>query len=234
MKRDGNEGSSSAMNGEDHDTDEDCEGREDKKPRKSSTAQLPNPQALRVAPVVKNKVRVKIDYDDDDDDQIRTLHSNQPPPRPPPFATTYGTPSTRRYENHRVPYFRYFGPTAIVPGYKEMVVSVRDRRRSTGGSGAPASPMSAYSGAVASSSATGSDVVLEDLPVYDPNDPAPVHNLIISLIETFFVRMGSNYPFLKKAKFLRLVKEKRVEAILVDAVCSLAARFSDNRALNRG
>lgn len=33
-------------------------------------------------------------------------------------------------ESHRVPYFRYFGPTAIVPGYKAMVVAVpsRDRR----------------------------------------------------------------------------------------------------------
>ena len=35
-------------------------------------------------------------------------------------------------DSHRVPYFRYFGPTAIVPGFKQMVVSVRERRRSTG------------------------------------------------------------------------------------------------------
>lgn len=33
-------------------------------------------------------------------------------------------------ENHRVPFFRYFGPTAIVPGFKQMVVSVRKHRRS--------------------------------------------------------------------------------------------------------
>jgi hypothetical protein len=33
--------------------------------------------------------------------------------------------------SHRVPYFRYFGPTAIVPGFKQMVVSVREHRRST-------------------------------------------------------------------------------------------------------
>lgn len=32
-------------------------------------------------------------------------------------------------ESHRVPYFRYFGPTAIVPGFKQMVVSVREHRR---------------------------------------------------------------------------------------------------------
>jgi hypothetical protein len=35
-------------------------------------------------------------------------------------------------DSHRVPYFRYFGPTAIVPGFKQMVVSVREHRRSTG------------------------------------------------------------------------------------------------------
>jgi hypothetical protein len=40
----------------------------------------------------------------------------------PPFAPL---------ESRRVPYFRYFGPTAIVPGYKQMVVSVRDHRRSS-------------------------------------------------------------------------------------------------------
>lgn len=35
-------------------------------------------------------------------------------------------------ENRRVPYFRYFGPTAIVPGFKQMVVSVRDHHQSAG------------------------------------------------------------------------------------------------------
>jgi len=34
--------------------------------------------------------------------------------------------------NRRVPYFRWFGPTAIVRGFKQMVVSVRESRRSMG------------------------------------------------------------------------------------------------------
>jgi hypothetical protein len=41
-------------------------------------------------------------------------------------------PPPLHVESHRVPYFRYFGPTAIVPGFKQMVVSVREHRRSTG------------------------------------------------------------------------------------------------------
>lgn len=42
-----------------------------------------------------------------------------------------GSPS-RHTESRKVPYFRYFGPTAIVPGFKQMVVSVREHRRSMG------------------------------------------------------------------------------------------------------
>lgn len=140
----------------------------------------------------------------------------------------------RRTENHRVPYFRYFGPTAIVPGFKQMVVSVRDRRRSTAGSASGTSPLSVHSGALGSSSTVDSEVIIEDLPAYDPSDPTPVHPLIISLIETFFLQMGSNYPFLKKSRFLRMIHEKRVEPILVDSICALAARFSDSPLLTSG
>ncbi|KAH6950712.1 hypothetical protein HG530_011381 [Fusarium avenaceum] len=171
------------------------------------------------------------------------LHERKPPNALAPNGHRYSsiaaqnTPSptaVRRSERNRVPYFRYFGPTAIVPGFKQMVVSVRDRRRSAAGSMVGTSPMSAHSGAPGSSSAVDIDVVGEELPTYDPNDPAPVHPLIISLVNTFFVQMGSSYPFLRQSKFLRMVKEKRVEAILVDSICALAARFSDSPALTNG
>lgn len=131
-------------------------------------------------------------------------------------------------ETHRVPYFRYFGPTAIVPGFKQMVVNVQhyNRRRSRGSMSAtsPLSLLSHHSGP------SHADTVLEpldDMPVYDPNDPAPVHPIIISLVKTFFLHLGCTYPFLREEKTLRLVKEKRVESILVDAMCALAARFSN-------
>ena len=142
-------------------------------------------------------------------------------------------------ESHRVPYFRYFGPTAIVPGYKQMVVdiSVCDRRRSHGSSLSTSSPdisladggnyQRAQRGEACPS---GSDSALrnqEDLPLYDPTDSAPVHPLIINLVKTFFVHLGCNYPFLREDRMLRMVREKRVEAILVYSICALAARFSD-------
>ena len=147
------------------------------------------------------------------------------------------SPTLRRAPNpsHRVPYFRYFGPTAIVPGFKQMVVSVKERRRSFSGSHSGTSPMSNPSaGIIPSSSGGGSDVVIEELPTYDPNSLTPVHPLIIHLIKTFFLHIGCNFPFLKESTFTRAVKEKRVESILVDAVCGLAARFSDAPALTGG
>jgi hypothetical protein len=107
-----------------------------------------------------------------------------------------------------------------------MVVKVRDRRRSSMTATSP-STGSVQTGLL---STTQPDLDLgniEDIPLYDINDPNPVHPLILSLVETFFLRLGSNYPFLRRHKFPILVKEKRVEPILVDAVCALAARFSD-------
>jgi hypothetical protein len=66
------------------------------------------------------------------------------------------------------------------------------------------------------------------MPIYDQNDPLPVHRLIIHLVETFFAHLGCNYPFLRQKSFIQRVEEKLAEPILVDAVCGLAARFSDH------
>lgn len=176
--------------------------------------------------------------------QQQDYHSRQQtaPPVPPvtqllhedASASDNLSPGTRHTHNRRVPYFRYFGPTAIVPGFKQMVVSVRDRRRSTAGSYSGGSPLSTPSNVLGSSSHVESEVVVDELPAYDPGDPAPVHPLIINLVQTFFVHLGCNYPFLKQAKCLRLVREKRIEPILVDAICALSARFSDAPILNGG
>ncbi|KAL2024293.1 hypothetical protein VTK56DRAFT_8775 [Thermocarpiscus australiensis] len=141
------------------------------------------------------------------------------------------SPVQHHTESHRVPYFRYFGPTAIVPGFKQMVVNVyRDRRKSRGGSFSTASPESLFGYGMSHGHLLHQETVLEtleDLPVYDVNSPGPVHPLIISLVDAFFHHLGCNFLFLRRDRFLRLLKEKRIEPILVDAACALAARFSD-------
>ncbi|KAI0469344.1 fungal-specific transcription factor domain-containing protein [Xylaria cf. heliscus] len=154
-------------------------------------------------------------------------------PRQSSFSTEDGrSPSSRSpvlhhsESGHRVPYFRYFGPTAIVPGFKQMVVKIRGRRRSSMSATSPST--GSIQAGLLSTSVPDIDLGnIEDIPFYDINDPNPVHPLILNLVETFFLRLGSNYPFLRRHKFPLLVKEKRVEPILVDAVCALAARFSD-------
>lgn len=107
-----------------------------------------------------------------------------------------------------------------------MVVKVRGRRRSSMSATSPST--GSIQAGLLSTSVPDIDLGnIEDIPFYDINDPNPVHPLILNLVETFFLRLGSNYPFLRRHKFPLLVKEKRVEPILVDAVCALAARFSD-------
>lgn len=140
------------------------------------------------------------------------------------------TPEQYLPVSNRVPYFRYFGPTAIVPGFKQMVVAVKDRRRSGPSSITSNSPGSCIGPTSIASGSKGENKIdkLDELPVYDTCESGPVHPLIISLAKTFFLRLGCNYPFLKEADFIRNVKARRVEPILVDAVCAIAARFSDN------
>ncbi|CAM1510576.1 Fc.00g009110.m01.CDS01 [Cosmosporella sp. VM-42] len=218
--------------------------REDEGNHKPTIQVKTTPEIRRVSPkvILPTPAKVMIEHAEDVE-APRSTYTNHSLPLLGPSRNiqSHDLPSSptavRRLESHRVPYFRYFGPTAICPGFKQMVVSVRDRRRSTGattGSLAATSPLSANSGGVGSSCAADSDIIHQDLPVYDPSDSAPVHPLILDLCNTFFLQMGSSYPFLKKPRFLRMVKEKAVEPMLVDSVCALAARFSDSQFLTGG
>lgn len=144
-----------------------------------------------------------------------------------------------------MPYFRYFGPTAIMPGFKQMVVKVRGKQHGTGHttsdrmSDFPRSDgcVLAHLDAALESSpgqapSVGSPPVPEartpvDIPVYDTSAMSP-SPLITHLCKLFFVHLGCNFPFLQRERFLRDLEEKQVDAILVDAVCALAARFSNH------
>ncbi|KAJ5351998.1 hypothetical protein N7452_000972 [Penicillium brevicompactum] len=134
-----------------------------------------------------------------------------------------------------VPYFRYFGPTAIVPGFKQMVVQVRGSRKSNPSmssdspsplrSPRPAErPSENISRAPAASESRESRDA--NIPFYDQDDTAPVSNLVLHLCDLFFTHLGCNFPFLQRDRFFQDLKDKRVDTMLVDAVCSLAARFS--------
>lgn len=147
---------------------------------------------------------------------------------------------------NRMPYFRWLGPTAIMPGFKQMVVKVKrqdtDLARSSTDGGNVLSPSlntlsnpdqqksSIYS---ITPAAVESDVRTPlTLPFYDTS-PMPPSELITHLANTFFTHLGCNYPFLQRERFLRDLEEKQVDAILVDAVCALAARFSTHALLTQ-
>ena len=66
------------------------------------------------------------------------------------------------------------------------------------------------------------------IPFYDSNETPPVSNLITHLCELFFERLGCNFPFLQRDRFLRDLKDKKVNTMLVNAVCALSAQFSQH------
>ncbi|PNS17265.1 hypothetical protein CAC42_6948 [Sphaceloma murrayae] len=137
---------------------------------------------------------------------------------------------------NRMPYFRWLGPTAIMPGFKQMVVKVNRH-----GPGAPSSTEEALSPNMSSyvlgshpksGSFSTTPMPIESdirtplsLPFYDSSSMPP-SELITHLCETFFTHLGCNFPFLQKERFLKDLDAKQVDAILVDAVCAMAARFS--------
>ena len=150
---------------------------------------------------------------------------------------------------NRMPYFRWLGPTAIMPGFKQMVVKVKRQdtdmgRSSTNGEHCRdmMSPsLNSYNQDAANQRVPSiytltpveSDVRTPlNLPFYD-NSPMPPSELITHLAQTFFTHLGCNYPFLQRERFLRDLEEKQVDAILVDAVCALAARFSTHSLLTQ-
>lgn len=141
-----------------------------------------------------------------------------------------------------------------MPGFKQMVVKVKRQdtdpgRSSTDGGAAAAagivSPpslngglnpsdqrgVSSIYGATPGTTVVDGDVRTPlNLPFYDTS-PMPPSELITHLANTFFSHLGCNYPFLQRERFLRDLEEKQVDAILVDAVCALAARFSTHSLL---
>jgi hypothetical protein len=146
---------------------------------------------------------------------------------------------------NRMPYFRYFGPTAIMPGFKQMVVKVRGKQHGSGHTTSDREypPANCYStltcvehavdsSPLQPSPSLGSPPLREaraplEIPVYDASSMSP-SPLITHLCKLFFVHLGCSFPFLQRERFMRDLEEKQVDAILVDAVCALAARFSTN------
>ncbi|KAL4997790.1 fungal-specific transcription factor domain-containing protein [Aspergillus recurvatus] len=152
---------------------------------------------------------------------------------------TSGSSSGRTH----VPYFRYFGPTAIVPGFKQMVntlskYGVRGRvmhHCHRVNSISPLRSPKLHDSGVCRVNPLADSSHNRDantIPFYDQDDALPVGNLVTHLCELFFVHLGCSFPFLRRDRFLRDLKEKKIDTMLVDSVCALAARFSPHPLLS--
>ncbi|KAI4761938.1 hypothetical protein E4T52_03652 [Aureobasidium sp. EXF-3400] len=142
------------------------------------------------------------------------------------------TPSLFSGARNRMPYFRWLGPTAIMPGFKQMVVKVNRSSSTADGVTSPSAGAQPGASAMSNHSATYDPDARtpQILPFYD-NSSMPPSELITHLCDTFFVHLACNFPFLQRDRFLKDLEEKQVDAILVDAVCALAARFSTHHLL---
>ena len=128
-----------------------------------------------------------------------------------------------------------------MPGFKQMIVKVKEHRPGGGGAASTSdtgilSPFGDGSSTIAGTHqmhpATPSQMISDirtplAIPFYD-NSRMPPSELITHLCSTFFDHLGCNFPFLQKERFMRDLEQKEVEAILVDSVCAMAARFSQH------
>ncbi len=71
-------------------------------------------------------------------------------------------------------------------------------------------------------------------PRYDLNDTGRLPPLIINLIELFFNHLATNFTFLRREKVLRMMEERTMLPILVNAICALSARFAEDPILISG
>ena len=117
----------------------------------------------------------------------------------------------------------------MVPGFKEMVVDMSHHEDThADGDGSVVQDESKLGAGSPGSIRRKSTPTTPSLCSYNVGDQTPVDPLITELCEDFFTHLGGNYPFLTRDDFLTDLREKKLDTVLVDAVCAIAARFSQN------
>ncbi|CZR56887.1 related to pathway-specific nitrogen regulator [Phialocephala subalpina] len=137
-------------------------------------------------------------------------------------------------DSHRVPYFRYFGPTAIVPGFKQMVVFFykgwRRNQQNRFWWMLSVVWLPDSQTILSSHNLTTPHIRNQNTGMYTRKERRQQwlirsHVRQSQLFRHFYYLLMRD---LEPISFLQRVEEKSAEPILVDAVCSLAARFSDH------
>ncbi|RDL30467.1 uncharacterized protein BP5553_10345 [Venustampulla echinocandica] len=126
----------------------------------------------------------------------------------------------------RIPFFRWFGPTGIAPGYKRIFVQIKDGTDHQELQSPSSSTPAAFSSLPSDYQQTTKRGDLDQL-LFEPDDNlTPICGILFPLLETFFEYYGCHFPFYSKDSFIDLAREKKVPALLLNSMCALAARFS--------
>lgn len=120
----------------------------------------------------------------------------------------------------RIPFFRWFGPTGIAPGYKKMLFDVRHPSQQDAEDPEalpPAEDESKVHTSIRESAAAS---------VFETDGITPAPRVLGPLLDTFFDHYGCHFPFYRRDAFTVLVKDRKVSALVLNSICGLSARFS--------
>lgn len=138
-------------------------------------------------------------------------------------STSSTSASTRRVQPLSIPFFRWFGPTGIAPGYKRFFVPIRQATEDQTELFADANLDNTIA------NVSRSDLTLpKGAPYFDlEDDVTPSSDILYPLLDTFFEFYACHFPFHEKYAFIASVRQKNIPAVLLNSICALAARFSD-------
>lgn len=121
-----------------------------------------------------------------------------------------------------IPFFRWFGPTGIAPGYKRFFVPIENRSEQMPPRPDDAAPNSAESVPLLFSSKDDPNRHL-----FEPDDNlTPSSEILFPLLDTFFEYYSCHFPYKSRDSFIESVRESKVSALLLNSMCAMAARFS--------
>jgi hypothetical protein len=120
----------------------------------------------------------------------------------------------------RIPFFRWFGPTGIAPGYKKMLFDVKHlSQQYPDDIGTPSTPddeAKIHTSLRESAAAS----------LFEADGITPASRVLGPLLDTFFDHYGCHFPFYRRDAFTALVKDRKVSALVLNSICGLSARFS--------
>lgn len=138
-----------------------------------------------------------------------------------------------------LPFFRYFGNTAIAPGPRCVEVEVRDEQTTLMNHHHVSIPETSQSEpsdtlrelrAPAAREATGNKASQEPFTgLFDDTNPSlPSRTILARLIRVFFQTMSCHLPFLSEERIMAELEQGQLEPLEANCIAALACRFGDD------